>query len=99
MGSEYLKVLSWPGWQDVVLPLHHQCLQVLPPGAQQNPEIQLSAEDSHVYGLFPLCEVHLSPSIHQGTLCCLSLPRQSLLPASPPFPPSSSQTSTTRSST
>ena len=42
---------SWPGWQDVVLPLHHQCLQVLPPGAQQNPEIQLSAEDSDVDGL------------------------------------------------
>ena len=43
---------SWePGPEDVVLPLHHQCLQVLPPGAQQNPEVQLRAEDSDGYGL------------------------------------------------
>ena len=37
--------------QDVVLPLHHQRIQVLPPGAEQNPEVQLRAEDSDGYGL------------------------------------------------
>merc|ERR1711997_93822 len=87
MGSEYLKVRSWPGWKDVVLPLHHQCLQVLPPGAQQDPEVQLSAEDSDVYGLFSLREGHLSASTHQGTVCCHPLQGQSLLPASPPSLP------------
>ena len=43
-----LPVLVLAG-KDVVLPLHHQRLQVLPAGAQQNPEVQLGAEDSDVY--------------------------------------------------
>ena len=42
---------SCGGEEDVVLPLHHQCLQVLPAGAQQNPEVQLGSKDSDVYGL------------------------------------------------
>ena len=43
---------SWePRPEDVVLPLHHQCLQVLPPGAQQDAAVELSAEDSDGNGL------------------------------------------------
>ena len=42
---------SWDPEEDVVLPLHHQHLQVLPPGPQQDAEVQLSAEDSDGNGL------------------------------------------------